>query len=143
MGQCGCADFTDGYKLKGPDGIWYFICVYLPCRYCDTPGGVVIYRLKEEFAKDCGFLDDTRDFPINTYSKGKGETDGETLIPIVHPKSLAKKLTKFLHGMRNEKDFPYFDKVMAEIIAEDFAEQGVLESIEATLKEHQKDFMGG
>lgn len=48
MGDCGCGDFQGDFKFKGPNNDWYVLQVYPPCDYCETPAGVIIYRMGKE-----------------------------------------------------------------------------------------------
>lgn len=45
MGACGCGDFQGDFKFKGPGNDYYILQVYPPCAYCETPAGVIIYRM--------------------------------------------------------------------------------------------------
>jgi hypothetical protein len=48
MGVCGCGDFYGDFKFKGPGRDWYVLQIYRPCSYCETPLGVILYRMNKK-----------------------------------------------------------------------------------------------
>ena len=52
MGQCGCGDFSGGYKFPGADGITYVLEVYPSCSDCAAPAGVTIHKMDEDDCED-------------------------------------------------------------------------------------------
>ncbi len=51
MGECGCGSFYPSFKFKGPGKDTYVLQVYPSCDYCNTPAGVILYRMSPKEAR--------------------------------------------------------------------------------------------
>lgn len=83
MGQCGCSDFQPDFKIAGPGDYTYVVSVYRSCDHCETPAGVLIYKMSPE---DCDEWDVHRLPEVEISDVG-------TLIAVLDPKELWKQLT--------------------------------------------------
>ena len=96
MGACGCGNFNANFKFKGPGDSTYVFQLYAACSYCNTPAGVILYKMSPEDCADwC--VDDLPDVEIR---------DVGTLIGVVDPGVLLKELSKSWEDMEYaEPDF--------------------------------------
>lgn len=98
MGQCGCGDYQGDFKFKGSDDFTYVLQVYASCDYCDTPAGVIIYRMSPE---DCSMWD-------VDHLKEVEISDIGTCVAVIHPHELEKEINETIESLEGvESDFHY------------------------------------
>lgn len=104
MGQCGCGDFKASWKLQGPGNTLYAIEIYNGCRDCETPVGLVVYRMTRK--GDEFFYDETAklpELPMRAYGSDKNG-DAQSAIRVLDPRVLREHLSKWAKGVADEYD---------------------------------------
>lgn len=114
MGQCGCGEFQGVARIAAPEGRWYGIDIPPPCRDCDTPAGVVIALLEEDW----------REFWEGLPIVELGDDLPEVGFSVLSTKQLHALLEKHTEGPDE------FVEIMADDVVSDLRE-----AVDATVKE--------
>ncbi len=113
MGQCGCGDFQPAFKFEGPGDDTYIFQAYPSCNYCNTPAGIILYRMDQ---KDC------KTWGVEHISEIKISDIGN-FFGMIDPKVLEEGLNKLLPEVAPIDDGgPDFHMVFTEAVHAEFDE---------------------
>ena len=94
MGQCGCGNYGGEFRLPGPGKDIYVIEFYGGCKDCDTPAGIVLYRMNEQEQAQWGALD-LPELDMKNWDAGR-------LLPVMHLSDLQGRLQGYLETVVEE-----------------------------------------
>jgi len=94
MGSCGCGDTRADFRFPAPGGDVYVLDIYDSCADCQTPAGIVLYRMTKRQAE---FWDAKSAAPLDVTEEG-------VLVPLVDPAVLARLMGAWAKPVRDEYD---------------------------------------
>lgn len=97
--------------MRGPEGTVYTVRTYRPCDYCETPGAVILMRLRGAEMRGADGLPEVEWEEMD-------DTMADAWFPLFHPANIKQAIKLTAEGMDVE-DESEIDDITADVIADE------------------------